>query len=201
MEILAKLFGSAARVKILRLFLFNERHVFDLGSIAKRTKVSRAAARGEVGMMEQVGLIRRRALPRGRAPSRRGRLNGKGWMLDERFPYLEALRHFLVHAAPFSEENLLRRIRGTGKLKLVIIAGVFIQDPDSRVDLLVVGDEIRRKRLETAIKDIEAELGRELRCAAFSTADFTYRLGMYDKLIRDILDYPHKTLVDKLGLP
>jgi hypothetical protein len=47
---------------------------------------------------------------------------------------------------------------------------------------------------------MEAEIGKELRYAYFSTDEFRYRLSMYDKLIRDILDYPHRVLLDKLGI-
>ena len=66
--------------------------------------------------------------------------------------------------------------------------------------MLVVGDNLRRSQLDRIIKNMEAEIGKELNFASFETADFQYRLGMYDKLVRDILDYPHQKLVDKLGL-
>ena len=34
-----------------------------------------------------------------------------------------------------------------------------------------------------------AELGRELRYASFTTEDFKYRVGVYDRLIRDVFDF------------
>jgi hypothetical protein len=43
-------------------------------------------------------------------------------------------------------------------------------------------------------------MGKEIRYSAFETGEFQYRLGMYDKLIRDVLDYPHETVLDKLGV-
>jgi hypothetical protein len=88
-----------------------------------------------------------------------------------------------------------------GKLKLVIITGFFIQNTDSRIDLLVVGDTLRKGTLENAIAMVEAEIGREIRYAAFDTADFNYRLKMYDKLIRDVLDFPHEKILNKLNIP
>ena len=47
---------------------------------------------------------------------------------------------------------------------------------------------------------MEAEIGKELRYAAFEAPEFEYRVKMYDKLIRDIFDFPHKTILNKLGL-
>jgi hypothetical protein len=66
--------------------------------------------------------------------------------------------------------------------------------------LLVVGDKLDEKQLNKAVHEIESELGRELRFAHFSTEDFRYRVGVYDRLIRDIFDYPHRTIFDKIGM-
>jgi len=56
------------------------------------------------------------------------------------------------------------------------------------------------KKLERAIRTLEAELGQELTYATFSTQDFNYRLGVYDRLLRDVIEYPHIALVDKIGI-
>jgi hypothetical protein len=45
------------------------------------------------------------------------------------------------------------------------------------------------------IRALEAEIGREIVYAVFDYKEFLYRLNMYDKLIRDVLDFPHKVLV------
>ena len=45
---------------------------------------------------------------------------------------------------------------------------------------------------------MEAEIGKELRYAVLNTKEFIYRLDMYDKFIRDILDYPHERLIEKI---
>jgi hypothetical protein len=79
-------------------------------------------------------------------------------------------------------------------------AGVFIQNWDSRVDLLIVGDELNLPKIESVIKVIESEIGKEISYSAFETSDFEYRLGIHDRLVRDIIDYPHVALVDRLGI-
>ena len=53
---------------------------------------------------------------------------------------------------------------------------------------------------EASVRKLEAELGRELRFAAFTTEDFKYRVGVYDRLVRDVLDFPNRILLDKIGL-
>ncbi len=82
-----------------------------------------------------------------------------------------------------------------GQVKLVIISGLFIKNNDSRVDLLIVGDKLNRAKIENGIRKLEAEIGAELVYAIFDTKEFIYRFNMYDKLVRDILDYPHQVLL------
>ena len=203
MKILGKLFGSEARVKMLRLFLFNPNDVYDNAEVARRAKVYPSTARRELALLRQVGVVKKKKVYRelvrkdhGHFIARRGRVSG--WGLNEKFQYLGALQGFLLGTAPFQQNEIAKLLERVGRLKLIVIAGVFLQDFDSRVDLLIVGDNIKKAVLENAIKNIEAELGKELRYAVFSTSDFEYRLNVYDKLIRDVLDYPHQKVVNRL---
>ena len=122
------------------------------------------------------------------------------WHLDSEFEYLLQLQNLLINSRPLRSNEILKRLNNVGKLKMVIVSGVFIQNPDSRVDLLIVGDNLKRGSIDRIVKTMEAEIGKELVFASFETGDFHYRLGMYDKLIRDILDYPHQKLLDKLNI-
>jgi predicted nucleotidyltransferase len=94
----------------------------------------------------------------------------------------------------------LRLLKKAGNLRLVVLSGVFTDAAESNVDLLVVGDRLDERSLARAVHTIEAELGREIRYASFSTDDFNYRRGIYDRLIRDLFDYPHQALLDRIGL-
>ena len=79
-------------------------------------------------------------------------------------------------------------------------SGLFTGVLESQIDLLVVGDHLDERVLAIFARSLEAELGREVRYASFETADFRYRLGAYDRLLRDVFDYPHRLLIDKIGL-
>ncbi|OHA89854.1 MAG: hypothetical protein A2741_02985 [Candidatus Zambryskibacteria bacterium RIFCSPHIGHO2_01_FULL_43_27] len=205
METLSKLFGSAAKVKIVKLFIFNPETAFDIDTISERIKESSSKVRAEMGNLEKMRLIKRKVFSKTVKRKRRTgavskKVKARGWILNDGFQYLAPLQIFLVGMNHLSPKDILRKLSKAGTIKLVIVAGVFIQNLESRVDLLVVGDHIKRHNVESSIKAIEAELGRELRYAVFETADFMYRLGMYDKLVRDILDYPHEKVVNKLNI-
>ncbi len=81
-----------------------------------------------------------------------------------------------------------------------MLSGLFTGAVETKVDLLVVGDKLEDRPLDNGVRALEAELGRELRFASFSTEDFKYRRGVYDRLLRDIFDFPHRVLLDKIGL-
>lgn len=205
MNKLSPIFGGEIKVKILRLFLFNPETPFLLGEIASRTQsLPRLVAR-ELSALDKSGfLIKKRRIAKedinsGKKITLR-KTKGIGYTLDSRFPYIEALKNLFSISSIPANEALVRRFQGVGKLKAVIAAGVFVQDWDARVDLIIVGDAIDMPRLESVIKGIEAEVGKEMAYSAFETADFEYRLGIHDRLIRDVLDYPHITLVDRLGI-
>jgi len=204
MDILGKLFGSPARVKILRLFLFNEGDNFENIDIAKRARVSTLSVRTETLMMEKIGLIKRRVfyieVTRGKGKNRKNvKKKVHGWTLNPKFTYLTALRNFLLTATPLKGNHIVKKLNTAGRPKLIVIAGAFIQNFDSDVDLLVVGDSMHEGKLERVVRDIESEIGKELQFALFSTKDFQYRMNIYDKLLRNIFDYPHQTVLNRLG--
>lgn len=206
MDILGKLFGSENKVKIMRLFLFNPEIPFTREDVANRARVPLQAARHELATLRKMKLVRsksfsKRAVRTRKKARRFVNTRVRGLILNSSFPYLSELQRLLIDTSLLKGSELLRKFNRTGRMKLVITAGIFIQDPDSRVDVLLVGDHLRRGALEHAFRSIEAEMGKELRYAAFETSEFNYRLGMYDKLIRDILDYPHNVVLDQLGLP
>ena len=60
--------------------------------------------------------------------------------------------------------------------------------------MLIVGDKLNKGKIEKEIKKLEAEIGKELVYALFDSKEFNYRLSMYDKLVRDILDFPHEVI-------
>jgi hypothetical protein len=205
METLSKLFSNSARVKVMRLFLFNPESLYSLDQIISKAKISAKEAKTEIDVLAKSGMIKEKKAVQVLEIKKRGQVKQikkkvSVWYLESDFEYLSALRNLLINTRPLRQEEILKRLSGVGKLKMVVVAGVFTQNPESRVDMLIVGDNLRRGAIDRIVKNMEAEIGKELNFASFETADFQYRLGMYDKLVRDILDYPHQKLLDKLGL-
>jgi hypothetical protein len=84
-------------------------------------------------------------------------------------------------------------------VKVAFFAGVFGKKKSARVDMLIVGDALKKGQLDWTLRMIESEVGKELDYVILDTADFKYRTGMNDKFMRDVFDYPHEIIIDKLG--
>lgn len=189
METLARLFGSETKVKMMKLFIFNDGHVYTSKVISERVKSPISKVRREIGNLNKMGLIRKRSIK-----------SQHGFVLNKQFPNLIQIRNFLIDLEQLGPKEILKKLSRAGSIKLVVTAGIFIHDDESRADLLVVVDGVKKGKLENVIRGLEAEVGKELRYAFFTTDEFRYRLSMYDKLVRDMLDYPHTVLMDKLGI-
>ncbi len=196
---LAILFGSPARVKLLRFFLFNPSKDFTFDEISRRAKLVRRTARTEITALEKAGIIKKKTFYQTKEGTDK-KVKVQGYTLDKKSPELQALQTFLFETAPINGKTVLRHLRKAGKLDFVCIAGVFVRDFEQRLDVLVAMKNLPENKIENAIRSLEAELGIEIRFAAFTTEDLLYRVGMYDKLTRDVFDYPHEIIVDKVGV-
>lgn len=205
-RVLERLFGSAARVKIIRLFFLNPDMFFDIKEISRRTKVALPSARREILLLKSVSFITQKEekiddiikLKNGKIKNIRKKIHGL--RLNMSFPFFRSLKSLVVDTVPIDNERLIKMLSSVGRMKLVILSGIFIQSEDSRTDLFLVGDAIKKAVLQKVLKNIEAEIGKELVFAVLSTKEFLYRFGMYDKFVRDVLDYPHEKILNKLGV-
>ena len=200
MELLGQLFGSQARVKLMRLFLFHEGAFFHFDELTERTLIRKDVARKELKLLEKVGFVKKGIIS---LKEKKVRKNGsislrtrkvKAWKLNTRFELKLPLKTLLIETQLIKEKDILSSVRKAGKLKLLVLSGVFLGLEDGEVDMLIVIDSSDKKKLEKSVKRMESEIGRELLYAVFSTEEFQYRLDMYDKLVRNVLEGEKKIL-------
>lgn len=201
MKTLEKLFGSAAKVKIIRWFLLNQEQGFEAKDVAQKSRIPAGATRRELAALLAAGFIKKRSFIKEEIV-RKGKKEVvkkkrvQGWFYNSDFKYRDALHNLVLDTEFVDLPSLGKKIKSLGKIKLVLASGIFIQNPESRVDLLIVGDELRRQPIDTLMRVLESEIGKELSYAVFDTQDFLYRANMYDKLVRDIVDFPHEKVID-----
>lgn len=185
MDLLAKLFGDATLVRLMRFFLFHPDGAYSSTTLAERLHAPTRTLTGPLSWLKSAGFAKKKA---------------KGWMLDTTFPHLVSLRELML-GNMLADVSIEDRIKRAGAIKLIVASGIFVEgDFDTRTDILIVGDRINERALKRAIAGIEADCGTDIRYVAFSVKDFKYRRDLNDRLLRDVFDYPHRNIINKLGL-
>lgn len=207
MDILGKLFGSILRVKLLRTFLFNPGTAYDTDTLAKRTQSKLADVKKEVNLLMKIAFVKEKAYVKEfEKKVRKGKKMVNeyakkkvvGFTMNPVFEYGETLKKVLLDFQFLDRNAIADRFKKSGRVKFFAVSGVFLNNPESRVDILIVGDALNRSLVESEVRKLEAEIGKDLVYALFETQDFLYRVQMYDKFIRDILDFKHERLIEKM---
>ncbi|MDO8576410.1 MAG: hypothetical protein Q7R90_03785, partial [bacterium] len=129
-----------------------------------------------------------------------GKQKEEAWSVNPSFKHSAALSKFVHEVSPVHYKSILTGLKGSGRFVAVILSGSFVGDSSRPADLLVAADGLNEARLETAVRALERQFGREIRYAAFSGSEFRYRMTIQDRLLRDTLDFPHLVLLDKTRL-
>mgnify|MGYP003393045566 CR=1 FL=1 len=204
MDIVSKVFGNEQRVKLLRFLILNDKKSFTFSDLEKKIGLPQRVVKREGEALRKIGLAKIvKMVPLGFLKGKR-RIQTKGKipmiLINHTFPYLPVFKNLFIATNSLTHGQIIKRLNPAGKMKLIVASGLFIESSDSRLDLLVVGDKLDKQAIERTMHSFESILGRELRYAMFETQDFNYRVNIFDRLIRDVLDYPHQKILNKLGL-
>ena len=173
---------------MLRLVLFNKDERFTVAQAAYRARVPKASARKELELFASIHLLKKQKQGREVA-----------YRLNPSFEHYDALKIFFRRTTDVKHKDVAKAVRGCGAIKLLVLSGTLTDTVESSVDILIVGDKIQQGKVDRVIRSLEAELGQELSYAVFTSQDFSYRLGVYDRLLRDVLEYPKVVLIDTIG--
>ncbi len=183
------IFDSPVRVRLLKLFLFNPDRNFDGKTIAEILNTASGLITKHLKKLSESRFIILR------------KISGKqAFKTNKSFVFYKELKELVLRASPASKEKMLKRLKSLGGIKLAVLSGIFLNLDNSHADLLLVGDKVKSSKFDRFLKELEAEVGKEINCALMTTKEFYYRYNMYDRFVRDILDFKHEKLINKLKL-
>lgn len=229
METLSALFGSSSKVRILRLFLLNESIPYSLEEVIEKSQVKNQEAKEFIKSFEKIGLItsknilrdvevvtQKRKLvptttPTGKPSKKKSvkiiketKVVSKKvpcWTLNSDDLIVSPLRALLIESEMVKSKDIAKRLGKSGAVKLLVLSGIFVKNAHDKVDIVMVGDKIDQKHFQKQLKQIEAEVGKELRYSVFSPEDFAYRMQMFDKYLFDVFSKPHEKIIHKIEIP
>ncbi len=186
-EILEMLFGSKSRVRVLRLFLLNPENEYSVDEVAQKNMITPASVRKEITLLKKISFIKEK--------TKKGK---KIYCLDQQFHFYPELKSLISKSTASPESKSLARLKSLGDVKLALVSGIFLNYPKSKVDMVLVVNNVNRSRLKNLMNSLEAEIGREVSFALMNSEEFKYRLDMLDRFLLDFLEGPHTELVDKI---
>jgi DNA-binding transcriptional ArsR family regulator len=186
-DFFALLLQNPLRAKIIRALVHAESQPLTVRDITLRSGSTTRAVTKELSLLQKAKIVIKRGVP-------------ATWSLSVDSPHTLPLIQFVRAVAPVRHERIVETLKKAGRLSTVIIAGTFLGDTDRMVDLVLAFESVNEQKVERMVRVLEADWGREIRYAVFPTSELRYRLTVHDRLLRDVLDFSHRILIDKTGV-
>ena len=182
---LAKLFGSEARVRVLSLFMLNVGSEYYLREIAQKTGLAVRSVQRAVGSLVEIQILER---------NKRG--NSVFFYLNERNPILEDLKAIFLKTVGLGD--LLRdRLSQQQDIQVAFIYGSVAKGEEtveSDIDLALIGS-ISPKHLSAVLSELEDGVGREINATIFTSKEWGTRLESGDHFVTTLLREPKIMLI------
>jgi hypothetical protein len=202
---LEKLFGSKARVKILKLFLIHPAEKYYIRQLSRDLKLQLNSVRRELENLENFGILTSDVKDNPQAEAGAGEpepatgQEKKYYRANPNFVLFDEIKALIVKAQILYEKDFVKKLEAIGKVKLLVLTGIFVNNPNTMIDILLVG-KINKVKLVRLIKELETELGREINFTLFNPQEFKYRRDITDIFLYGILESRKLIVIDEVGL-
>jgi hypothetical protein len=209
---LGKLFGSSSRVKILKLFILHSNNKYYLRQVARDLGLQLNSVRRELENLEEFGLLTSDPNLLGQTENADiniekedklkesiTKIDKKYYKVNTNFVLFEEVKALLVKSQILYEKDFVEKMKKIGHVKLLILAGFFVGDDKSMIDLFLVG-KVNKHRLLRIIKELEEELGKEINYTLMEPREFKYRRDITDIFLYSILENKKIVTIDEYGI-
>lgn len=182
---LAKLFGSDARVKVLSLFMLNAGNEYYLREIAQETGLAIRSVQRTVEDLTEIGILQR---------EKRG--NSVYFRLRDDVPILSELKAIFLKTVGLGA--LLRQMLAEQKgIEIAFVYGSVAkgeEEASSDIDVAIIGD-LSSRQLTSELVKLERELGREINATVFTPIEWHSRKEKRDHFVRTLIQEPKIFLI------
>lgn len=188
---LESLFGSKARVQLLKIFFEHPDKMFYLRELARKTKLHFNSIRREVLNLQKIGLLKICEKDSSQSPY-------TYFQLDHNFIFFQELQNIILKYQLSLQIDFLKQIKEVGDLRFLAFLGYFVGDPKSPIDVFIVG-KMNKNVVQDLIHGLENEIGRSLNYTFLTPEEFEQRKRMTDKFLYAILEAKKNVIFDNLN--
>lgn len=184
---LEHLFSSRTRVKLLKKFLLNPEEKFYVRELTRDIDERINSVRRELTNLITLGLL-----------ITFDQNQKKYYQVNTDFILFTELTSLIVKAQGLLENNIIDKLKKIPTIKYCVLTGRFVQNPDSKTDILIVGNSLDQKKITEVIKKLEKHFDQEINYTVMTIQEFRQRSEMTDRFIYTIVNGPKIIVVDKL---
>ncbi len=185
---LKNLFTSSTRIKLLTLFLLHPDDEYFIRELTRKLGEQINSVRRELDNLKKIGILKSKFKNR-----------KKFYVVDRNFIIFQELKSIILKTMS-NHEEVAKKLAKCGNIDYMVLSGIFV-NKNSTVDLLIVGDNMNKDKLE-GILNSEVATKRPVRYSILSKDDFLYRLECKDRFLTDILkDIENLIAINKLTIP
>lgn len=185
-----------ARIKILKLFLLNPNASYYIRQVARRLNLQLNAVRRELENLETIGLLTSHQGTDEEGDG--GRTDRKFYQANQNFVLFQETRELIAKSQILCEKVFTEKLKKLGQIKLLVLAGLFLNDGGAPVDMLIVG-EFNKDKVAKLVRELEEELVAEVNYALFNEEEFRYRQQVTDVFLYSVLESKKAVIVDEQG--
>jgi len=193
---LEKIFGSRTRVKLLKIFLTHPGQYFFVRELARQTEERLNSVRRELDNLVDFGLIRVEDKVKMDLEKDGEKQNKKYYTVNPNFILYNEMKNLILKSKLLLEKSLAKEINALGQVKFLMLAGVFVDDPDAKTDMLIVG-QFNKNKLDKLVAKLEKDFDQDIRYTAMDSKEFDYRNEITDKFLFEVLEGKKIIVVDK----
>lgn len=187
MALFDAMFGSKARARVIRFFLLNTEGEYAVLDVTAKIMLPRADVAREVNKLIKLRMIVEKV--------RKGK---KVYITNIEFPFYTELKSLASKLNVHAQSQVFKKLRGIGEVKLILISGLFLNYSKSKVDMILVVNNVNRTKLRHAMQYLEAEVGKEIQFVLMNSEELHYRLNMLDRFFVEFLEGPYEEVINKV---
>lgn len=175
---LEQIFGSKARVKMLKAFLSRPEQKYYTRQLSRDLDLQVNSVRRELENLQNIGIIKE--LEDSAIDKEDAKINDKKfYQCDTDFLLFKELKDLFSKANLLSCQTFLNKFKDDKGVKLLVLSGIFTGEVDSLSDLLIVG-KINRSKFKEQLEILETDLAREINYTIMDASEYNYRLDIHD---------------------
>jgi hypothetical protein len=208
---LEQIFGSKTRTRLLKLFLLNPEKVYFIRELTRLIDTQINSVRRELQNLLQCKLIQEvnaaeleKELQRAEETPTNSkkqknleRLAKKYFQANTDYLLFRELRAIFLRGPFLHQDDLVRDIRSLEHLDMAVLSGFFVDNDDSHVDLLIVGN-VNRTKLTKIIHGFEKVFEKEINYTTLTKDEYLYRHSLSDRFLFGVLEGKNKIIIDNI---